>query len=60
MNSAWSMLCLVGIWGFVAAMVGLILSAFPARGVFASRLGLRWGTAALCCFVLWLIGMANA
>ncbi|GFO59476.1 hypothetical protein GMST_18010 [Geomonas silvestris] len=60
LNSAWSVLCVVGVWGFVAAVVGLVLTSFPARGVFLSRPALRWGAAALAFFVLWLIGMSHA
>lgn len=60
MNNAWSIICLVGLWGFVAAIIGFILKAFPARGVFAVKPGALWGAAAIACFVLWLVGMSHA
>ena len=60
MNLLWSMVCLVGLWGVVLSTAGLILQGFPARGVFAVRPSLRWGTALLICFICWLVGMANA
>jgi hypothetical protein len=60
MSLSWSMLCLAGLWGFVAAMIGFILKSFPARGIFVARAGLGWGAAALVCFALWIVGMANA
>jgi hypothetical protein len=60
MSLSWSILCLLGLWGFVVAMIGFILKSFPARGVFLARSGLRWGAAAVICFALWIVGMANA
>jgi hypothetical protein len=60
MTTFWSTVCLIGVWGFVGATVGFILKAFPARGVFDRRSSLPWGVALLVCFVLWMVGMANA
>jgi hypothetical protein len=60
MSLSWSMLCLLGLWGFVAAMIGFILKSFPARGVFVAPSGLVWGALALIFFALWVVGMANA
>jgi len=60
MNNLWSLVCLVGLWGFVGATIGLILKAFPARGVFAAKPGALWGAAALVFFILWLVGMSHA
>jgi hypothetical protein len=60
MSEPWSILCLAGVWGFVACTVGLILQGFPAPGVLAARPCLKWGAALLVCFVCWLAGMANA
>lgn len=59
MASFWSLSCLAGIWGFVACTIGFILKGFPARGLF-DRGSLRWGGALLVCFIVWMIGMANA
>jgi hypothetical protein len=60
MASFWTVACLAGIWCFVICTIGLILKGFPARGVFDRSHCLRWGAAALFCFVVWMIGMANA
>jgi len=60
MAEFWSVVCLVGLWGFVSCTVGLILQGFPARGVCLRRPCLTWGGALLFCFTFWLIGMANA
>jgi len=60
MSLSWTMVCLAGLWGFVLCTVGLILQGFPARGVLAARPCLRWGSALLFCFILWMVGMANA
>ena len=59
MSLPWSMVCLAGLWGFVVCAIGLTLQGFPARGVLAAKPCLRWGTALLICFILWLAGMAN-
>ena len=56
----WSVVTLIGLWGWVACAVGLCLTAFPARGGFAGRRGLVWGGALLVLFVVWMVGMANA
>jgi hypothetical protein len=60
MNEPWSVVCVVGLWGFVLSTVGLILQGFPARGVLAVRPCLRWGSALLVCFLCWVVGMAHA
>lgn len=58
--AGWSIVCLAGLWGFVAATVGLILQGFPARGRFQRRPALLWGGALICFFMVWMVGMANA
>jgi hypothetical protein len=60
MSLPWSMVCLAGLWGFLLSTVCCILQGFPARGVLAARPCLRWGAALLFCFLLWMVGMANA
>ena len=60
MSISWSIVTLAGLWGFVLATIGLILKGFPGRGVFDRRCALCWGAALLCCFIVWLVGMANA
>lgn len=60
MATAWTLICLAGLWGFLFCTLGLILKGFPARGVFDRSSSLKWGTALLFCFIAWIIGMANA
>lgn len=60
MSNFWSMVCLAGVWGFVACTIGFIVKGFPARDTFSRRSSLGWGVALVVCFVIWIIGMANA
>ncbi|UFS70876.1 hypothetical protein LPW11_01505 [Geomonas sp. RF6] len=60
MGGVWKIVCIAGVWGWIAATIGLILKGFPARGVFAGRAALPWGVAMIVSFALWLLGMANA
>jgi hypothetical protein len=60
MSQPWTLICLVGLWGFVFSTVGFILKGFPARGIFDGRRSLPWGVALLLCFIVWMVGMAHA
>ena len=60
MATFWTLACLAGLWGFVLCTIGLILQGFPARGVFERGSSCRWGAALVVCFIVWMIGMANA
>jgi hypothetical protein len=60
MATLWSIVTLAGVWGFVLATIGLILTGFPARGVFDRSRSLGFGVALLLCFIIWMVGMANA
>ena len=60
MSTVWTLICLAGLWGFLACTMGLILKCFPARDVFDGKSALKWGAALVLCFVFWVIGMANA
>ncbi len=59
-DTLWSMLCLAGVWGFVACTITLILKGFPARDSFDGKSALRWGGGVLLCFIVWMVGMTNA
>lgn len=59
-DTVWSLVCLAGVWGFVACTIMLILRAFPARDSFDRPGALRWGGGVLLFFIVWLIGMTQA
>lgn len=59
-STFWSVICLVGVWGFVFCTVFFILKSFPSRGEFHRGHALRWGAAMLACFVAWVLGMTQA
>jgi hypothetical protein len=56
----WPLLTVLSFWGWVGAVVGFILSSFPAGGIFRYAPALRWGGAFLFLFLLWFIGMARS
>ena len=60
MSTFWTLTCLAGVWGFVLCTIGLILTGFPARNVFDAKRALKWGAALVVCFVVWVVGMAQA
>ena len=60
MGMLWTAICLAGLWGFVLCTIGLILKGFPARGAFDRRHSLAWGVGVVFCFIVWIVGMANA
>ena len=60
MATFWTLICLAGLWGFLACSIGFLLKSFPARGVFDSRKALAWGGALLVFFIIWIVGMAHA
>lgn len=59
-DTLWSMVCLAGVWGFVACTVALILNGFTARDSFDGKSALRWGGGVLLCLVVWIVGMIKA
>lgn len=60
MSDLWSLVCLVGLWGWVLSACLLLAKAFPSRGVFLARPALVWGGAFAVCYALWLAGMSHA
>jgi hypothetical protein len=59
-NDIWSIILLIGLAGWIASCLILAFKAFPQKGVFDSKSGMRWGGAALFSFFVWIIGMLNA
>jgi len=59
-HEGWALLCEFGLWGWVAAAVGLILHAFPRRDAMEKGPAALWGGALLLFYVVWCVGMLNA
>lgn len=59
-DTLWSIICVAGLWGFVACTILLILKAFPARDSFDRSAALKWGAGVLICFLAWVVGMTQA
>jgi hypothetical protein len=59
-DTLWSIVCLGGLWGFVACTILLILKGFPARDRFDRLAAAKWGAGALICFAAWVVGMTQA
>jgi hypothetical protein len=61
-HTLWSMVLLLGLLGWVGSTIGFILFACKGNGTWRiSRApGLLWGSLALVCFALWLVGMMKA
>lgn len=59
-GTLWSIICVVGVWGFVICTIFFILRAFPARDRFEGNAALKWGAGMLLFFVVWVLGMMQA
>lgn len=58
-NEAWALLCEIGLWGWLAAAIGLILHAFPSRNEFRKGPAAAWGGCLVLLYALWVVGMLN-
>ena len=59
-NDIWSIVLLIGLAGWITSSIFLMFKAFPAKDVYDSASGIRWGGATVISFVVWIIGMLNA
>ncbi len=59
MNEGWAVVCVIGVWGWILAGVGFILSAFPRRDSFNGRSAAVWGGSFLFFYAMWIAGMIN-
>ena len=61
-STLWSMVVEFGFLGWIGAMLGLILFAFKGTGRLRILKGraVLWGSLALICFALWLVGIMKA
>ena len=60
MHEIWSVILIVGVFGWLFSSIMLMLKAFPQKDVFVVTSGIRWGTASVISFFIWVIGMLNA
>lgn len=56
----WSVILIAGLTGWLFSSIMLMLKAFPKKDVFVAASGIRWGTAAVISFFIWVVGMLNA
>lgn len=59
-HELWSVIVIAGLLGWLFSTVMLLLKAFPKRDVFVVSSGVRWGSAGVVSFFVWVIGMLNA
>lgn len=60
LNDGWAVVCQVGLWGWIASTIILIVKAFPMRGVMDGKAAGRWGGVGVAFFVIWILGMVLA
>jgi len=60
MHDLWSVILIAGLIGWLFSSIMLMLKAFPQRDVFVVSSGIRWGTASVVSFFIWVVGMLNA
>lgn len=60
MHDIWSVILIVGLIGWLCSSIMLMLKAFPQRDVFLASTGIRWGSAAVVSFFIWIAGLLNA
>lgn len=60
MLEGWALLCEIGLWGWIASVVGLILNAFPSGNIFRKQQAFKWGGALIVFYSIWITGMSNS
>lgn len=59
-NDLWSVILIAGLIGWLSSSIIFMFKAFPQKDVFDVPNGVRWGSAGLISFFIWIIGMLNA
>jgi hypothetical protein len=59
-HDIWSLVLLIGLWGWIISTLVFIFRAFPSQGVFASRSAMKWGVCIIVSFMTWIIGLLKA
>lgn len=60
LHDGWTIVCQVGLWGWITSTISLIVKAFPERGAINVKSAGRWGGAVVAFFALWIVGMVLA
>lgn len=60
LHDGWAVICQVGLWGWIASTVVLIVKAFPKRGTMNGKAAARWWGAMAVFFAIWIVGMVLA
>lgn len=59
-HDIWSLVLLIGLWGWIASTLVFIFRAFPARGIFAARPARIWGICSVLSFTIWIVGLLKS
>ena len=59
-HDLWSVVLIAGLAGWLLSSIMLIMRAFPVKDVFVVSAGIRWGSASVISFFIWIIGLLNA
>jgi hypothetical protein len=60
MNEYWGLLSQAGLWGWIAAVLILIHTSFPADACFVLKSAGKWSLLSLFFFTCWIAGMLLA
>ena len=60
MDKFWALLVVFGFLGWICCTVGFIFGAFEKAGRFNNKKALYWGSAVVCCYGIWVVGMMHA
>lgn len=60
LHDGWAVVCQIGLWGWIASTIVLIVKAFPVRGVADVKAAGLWGGVVAASFALWILGMVLA
>ena len=56
----WSVVLITGLIGWIFSCIMLMFRAFPQKDIFVVSSGVRWGSATVVSFFIWVVGMLNA
>ena len=59
-DGLWSIITLLGLFGWVSSAVVFLFRSFPGRNLFDARQARVWGTVVLVSYGVWVVGMLNA
>lgn len=59
-NEIWSIVLLLGLFGWIGSTLVFIFTAFPSRDEFLIRPALKWGMCVFVSFSVWIVGLLNA